>query len=379
VTAVGRLAFGVDQALAGRYTTPTLMAWAVLLLLFAPMVLAARWRPLTAAVVVLAQLLLLGPTQWTALRPAPEGFLWKRELAALAVSLGVHDAAAISEIYPSATRALQVGAPVVRAGLAIFGTEPLRDLQGSIGAIRRDAPAPSCMGAIDDGVSVPDEQRFVLISGWLRAADQGEARQVVAVSDPSGRIVGYVLSGLARPDVAAALGPQALHAGFRGYVLREAMGSNLTLHHRTSPCALTGATHVPLFSAESQPLGAELVTVSPAALTGANQWLGQDWQKSQAPGVSVLGSFIRSDRDTGQVTLRLHPRDRLFFRSGPVNRRQRIRLDDGVSLEMPSCADWTLLTFEGLRDADGSGVVVTFSDEGTDWGEWSAIAIRAGP
>ncbi|WP_295428635.1 hypothetical protein [uncultured Thiodictyon sp.] len=69
VTAAGRLSFGVDQALAGRYQTPALMAWAALLILYAPSFSRLLQRqPVQGISLALMIALLLLPQQLTAIK-----------------------------------------------------------------------------------------------------------------------------------------------------------------------------------------------------------------------------------------------------------------------------------------------------------------------
>ena len=63
-TAGGRLIFGVDQALSSRYTTPALMAWCALLVLYSPRILAAIGAREKKYLIPLSalMLLMLGPS-----------------------------------------------------------------------------------------------------------------------------------------------------------------------------------------------------------------------------------------------------------------------------------------------------------------------------
>jgi hypothetical protein len=106
-------------------------------------------------------------------------------------------------------------------------------------------------------------------------------------------------------------------------------------------------------------------------------WRGADFYRSSLTGLRVFGSFIDSDADIGAVTLRMKAGDRLLYRSGPTVGRQLFEVlgDKPLSGVLPLALDWTELRF------DGSELPPEFelrlSDQGSGWGEWSAIAVLA--
>lgn len=103
---------------------------------------------------------------------------------------------------------------------------------------------------------------------------------------------------------------------------------------------------------------------------------GTDYQRSQIPGMTVIGSFERSDADVGTVTLALHRGSRILYRSGPgaggqaivVNGHEREFLH-----QLPTALDWVILSFDNAALPEAFSIVI--SDAGRRWGEWSAVAV----
>lgn len=121
--------------------------------------------------------------------------------------------------------------------------------------------------------------------------------------------------------------------------------------------------------------------VSPSAIASvravtSNGWNGTDFQHSRLPGLIVIGSYRSGDADTGVLKLRLHRGDRILYRS-PVARRQHIIVQGAASARfdtaLPNAPDWIALAFSNPNLPNDFTVLL--DDEGTGWGEWSAVAL----
>lgn len=112
----------------------------------------------------------------------------------------------------------------------------------------------------------------------------------------------------------------------------------------------------------------------------SNDWRGGGATAGQFSGYQVMGSFVESDRDTGTLVLHLRRGNKLLYRSGPRVNGQFMLINNGrtghFSTALPSRQDWTVLEFSGAGLPEEFDV--TFIDAGTQWGEWSAIALRDG-
>ncbi len=379
-TAGGRLIFGVDQALSSRYTTPALMVWAALLVLYAPALLAAggvKRKRLLFPFAVLA--LLMIPLQLKALRSQDE-VLFERRIAALALELRIKDQRQIGHIYPSAEGALSSAEKPSADNLSIFGMYPFRDAREQLGTSVRQLAFPACQGYLDAVEAIDGDVRFVRVAGWMFNPASKSYPQVVRFLNDQSKVVGYALTGQRRPDVADAINKKALLSGYRGYLLSDQTGAVLTLQGESQEgpsCQIQAHVPVILFSITSAKPSADRTTVDSTNVLPGNQWLGSDFYRSVINDMQVYGSFINSDADVGAISLRIKRGDRIFYRSGPTGGRQLLEISGGVlpTVKLPVSTEWVLLDFSSIILPD-EDFIVKFSDNGPGWGEWSAIAVK---
>ena len=381
MTAGGRLLLGLDTAFASRYTTPAIMAWAALFCMHARGLLGALERDGAGRIAAFAGVLIFSAWllnyQTKALTPRT-GELHNRAVAALALELKVHDAGYIGSVYPDMNVALAIADGASKQNLSVFGLPDYRDLAENLGLPPGARPAATCAGHLDRLESIKEDQGFVRIHGWMFDQARSKTPSRIEFIDASGRVAGYALTGLRRPDVAEAVSPKAELSGFTGYLMTPALNGQVV-------AAAEGCTFSGVFAAEraeilSLPAEAASVTVTAGSIAGENDWLGRDHAQSQLPGLVVFGTFISSDADTGGISLVLEKGDRFLYRSGPTAGRQLAARADAGSppLILPLSPDWSVITFP---DAwfDTGRATVEISDQGTNWGEWSAIAVKPAP
>lgn len=374
-TAGGRLVLGLEQALSSRYMTPALMAWAALLVLSAPFVL-ARARKAGCALLLILLVLML-PYQLKALR-SKHDLLFERNVAALALELGVKDQVQIGSVFPSAEAALLMAQVPVERNLSVFGLPPFVDLRERIGSPSESGVISTreCRGHLDEIQLVPEDQHFLRVRGWLSDSAGHTPSEPLSIVDDTGEIVGFALSGQSRPDVAAAVNKAAKKSGFKGYLSSAAQGRKVFVIDKESQCRLTGSVPVSIFTVLDPATDIGVVSVSKIGLLDDSEWQGGDFQKSTFPGMAVLGSFMNSDADVGSLTLRMKRGDRLLYRSGPTAGHQVVEVIDSElpAIVLPTLVDWKILDFSNTKLPDQFRV--KFSDLGTGWGEWSAIGVR---
>ena len=370
LTAGGRLFLGPEQAFSSRYTTPAVMAWAALAVLYFPLL--RSWRKAWQGCAVLA-LGVLGAAmlllQSQALKPANETALFGKRVAALALAMGVRDQAQIMQVYPEPSRALGLAARAVANDVSVFGHYPLRGVATGMG---QPLPhlGPRCEGGLVSALPVVGDAQHVRVEGSLHAPGSvqspGFVRLVVA-----GKVVGYaVTGGLAR-------GAPATRTGFTGYVQATAMGGELVLQGEQPACYLPVTLPAPLFSVQVMAPAPSLVSLGSASVLAGNEWLGGDFQQSKLDGMRVHGSFLHGDQDTGTISLRLQRGDRFFYRSGPTVGRQIMEVvgHPQLSTVLPAMPEWTQLVLDSAAMPAGE-LVVRLTDNGSDWDEWSAIALK---
>lgn len=190
-TAGGRLLFGMESALASRYTTPTMMAWTALGVLYAPQLLAMRglWRAIAGGLLVLALAVLLNLQVREAKRNEAAAL---RMTAALALQMGVRDTARIGMLIWDPDLATRLVHKARRHGVSVFAHPPLAEAADALDT-QVQAPAARCAAFVDSVRRLPDDPRFVAIDGAL-APDEGTRPETVRLVSPSGTVVGYGLT-----------------------------------------------------------------------------------------------------------------------------------------------------------------------------------------
>lgn len=375
-TGAGRLLFGLQQATANRYTTPALMTWMAVLLLYLPALLRSlerlQVRTLAPAAVVLAALLV---AQWPA-KDSKRNIQFEKDVAALALELGVHDDQQVIHVMFHTGWGLDIAKVAAARDLSIFSMPWLKDAAVAMGQPAGPLPAGTCQGELSSAVEFADGPGFLRISGWIAAPDTGRAIEALRVVDAAGVVVGYARVGRKPKRQAPGL-PDGAQA-FRGYVRAAASHQPLRLAPKDAPCTLAA-------TARPQPW---LRYISFAETTGAmtirtddvitnTGWTGHDYQKTSPPaGMKVLGSFVGSDRDMGEVTLRMRRGSRFFWRSGPNVAHQTWRISAGertLGGAMPRAHTWVGVVFDHPDLPET--FTLTLTDGGSDWGEWSAIAV----
>ena len=105
---------------------------------------------------------------------------------------------------------------------------------------------------------------------------------------------------------------------------------------------------------------------------------GTDFYKSSFDGVTVLGSYVISDADQGQIKLKLRRGDRILFRTGPDSGGLSLAIDgreSSFAQSLPLATDWKELVFSNLDLPAEFAATVT--DHGSLHGQWFAVGIGA--
>ncbi len=380
-TGIGRLVFGLAQATASRYTTPALMGWMALLMLFLPSLLRslAAWQhrivwPLLA--------LLLPMTVYQArATDSQRAALFEREVAALALELGVPDDDQLWRIVYNADVALQIGKKAAAANLSVFGLPSIRNARRVINSPGGALPTRACSGALTEVDAVARDPRYTRVTGWIAPAIPEDFISSVRLVNEQGVVVGYALAGermTPPPASAGAQDGQRLRVQtYKGYLLSEFAGSPVTLAPTGAECSIRVEPPLPpAFRISPAGPSAPAVGVSLRNIVSNNGWTGTDFARARLPGLKTIGSYVDGDSDTGNLVLRLRRGAVIYYRSGPASGKQLFRVDDGklYAGQFPVVDPWGVLVFDSPRLPEE--FTLTLSDAGNGWGEWSAIALQ---
>ena len=375
-TAGGRLIFGVQQALSERYQTPVLLCWAILFILYLPQVrmfFSNRKTISTGFVVVLCTAMLA--TQLQALFGSTQT-VFEKQVTALALALGVHDSAQMRNSYPVPDRAYALSTRLKKENLSFFSAAPYRDLMLQSGKPLAQQPSRSCGGYLDAVASVDGDSNFYRLSGWLFDSENPQTDDLAWFIDSSGLVAGAALIGGDRPDVSTAVSTHASKSGFIGYLPVSTHGIVKVVVQKSN-CQTIFDINAPVFRAETAPPATDPSVATTGQILQGSTWSGADFFHSTFPNMKVIGSFRNSDADMGFIIIHVHKGSRIYFRSGPTAGRQVMEIlgSTANSVVMPISTEWSALDFIGTELPQGE-FDVKFSDQGSGWGEWSAIAVR---
>jgi len=232
VIALGRAAIQPNAALVSRYSTPSLIAWAVLAILFAHVFRHVRFA--RAGAVGLTLLLGFGLLDaqrevFSAVGPAT---VHNKMAGALALKMRVADLQIIGAIYPTGTKEAvdhvrYVANEAEKKQLSIMGDPMLSAAVASLGTAPGQALRP-CAGVIEASDIISGEDRFRRVSGWAFDEKTGHVPPFIYIV-ANGRVAGVAATGAPRSDVADAIDKRAGLAGFTGFLNVEASSAGLSI------------------------------------------------------------------------------------------------------------------------------------------------------
>jgi hypothetical protein len=377
LTAGGRLIFGVDQALSSRYTTPAMMAYCALFIIF---VLKYKKgdnfyiNKYIFVVYIIISLLMLF-FQFKALKPSRD-ILSVREVAALSLALGISDDDYIGNVYPYKIQAINIAELAVKKDYSIFGLSPYIEVKNKIGLIEPHSHLKKCVGDLDKVELISGENKFVRLNGWISSPENSKYPLLVKISDSKGQTVGFSLTGSRRPDIAEQHGAKYTFSGFRGYLLIGATGKPLhasiandcEIDIQTLPIIINTIKVNDLGDIKNE----SLITRKDVAFNEG--WGGSDFNSSSIKNFKVLGTYLHSDADVGRIVIHGKKGYKFLYKSGPASGSQTLRIvGTDLTATLPSSLEWSWIQIAGPNVPEKFDFSIT--DSGKSWGEWSAIAL----
>ncbi len=219
LTALGRLKFGLDQALSSRYATPMLLFWLSLAMLailetqrlrdlqlhatglslpiFRSSLAYRKYRhlQLVAMGLSLPCLFALSYAQSSFVKAGLTWALHRREGTAALLS-GVEDHRALLRVYPAPARAIELAAKLRARHLAIFADDWSHWLDTPLADHAQPAAPGQCQGGIDRVTRLPVSGRAQWrVAGWDWDQARRSAPERIVIADGAGTVVGYALAG----------------------------------------------------------------------------------------------------------------------------------------------------------------------------------------
>jgi len=365
-TAGGRALFGASQAFSLRYSTPALMGWVVLVVLFISTRSVAKVSVLGRGVLV-GLVVLMTPFQLKALF-VDKSESYARNVAVAALAWQVRDEAQISYVFPFADWALAMANKASERQESIFSLPELASQSRPTSPLPLDNAVFSnrCSGYVDQLIPAPAMQQSYKVTGWI---GNPAPQKFNTVYDHNGAVVGSVATGGLRPDVANSVDVNLGLSGFTGYFQVKG-DQEFYIIDRVLNCHLP--ISLPQLPFRITPLGSDVENASMTNLLYTDL-PGADYRRTTFDGFRVLGSYDQSDEDTGKVHLHVTKGMSIRLTTGPSVQGLTLSIDGDI-YSMPNVNSWVNLVFDDASLPKEFEVVL--SDEGVRWGEWFALALE---
>lgn len=232
----GRVIFGVEQALSSRYMTPALIVWAVfmLVLLTYPRVQGFMKSPV-AALVFAGLAMAVFWRQLPAMK-AIDNHNMEKKVAVLAVEMGIRDDSRLRMIFSDPQRLLDITKTARDRDIAVFGLDPYQGLSEKIGKAMMPTSNNLCRAHADNLSELPQQQDWQNINGWIFDTNMEKSPKMAYVLNKDNVVIGAVLVGYRRQDIADSINPKAILSGFSGYIRGATPPTELLLYSPDIPC-----------------------------------------------------------------------------------------------------------------------------------------------
>lgn len=219
-TAGGRAVFGLEMALSSRYTTPVLMAWSSLLILSIYFI-DFKKKHLSILFTIIPILFLYQQTK--AFKDVNNS---DKLLASLALELSINDEEYTKRVFPFTDWLHEIVKEPKNKNLSIFGEESIKGIAEKVSTKLETIPEANLIGSLDAVNILSKDMHFYRVRGWLYDKQaEGIPKNAFIVND-SKEIIGYLLTGFERNDVAKAIDDKAKYSGFYGYLTKNFNGND---------------------------------------------------------------------------------------------------------------------------------------------------------
>jgi len=215
-TAAGRFTFGYGEALSSRYTLFSITAIsAAIVVAFELDREKSGFRNISAILPILLIATLLPLQRSDSANHHDLNF--QKNVAALALFLGVNDDSQVSFVYPAPKNIVKKVEILKANNQAIFGSTLFKQVN-KVTPPSKLTNAPLCRGNLELAIPLKSIGGYQFkVRGWI--LDEHKTQLSVAqIYDPNNELLGSALVGGSRPDVANLYGKASLWTGFEGYI-----------------------------------------------------------------------------------------------------------------------------------------------------------------
>jgi hypothetical protein len=209
---------GLNMAFTSRYVFFVICAWSCVLVWLSPLILGLFARHFILTMVALALFAIIFiPYQQIALNGRSK-FLFYRDVAGLALELGIKDGLIIKSVYPRPENIYPVAESVVERNLSAFGRYPWKDLRQQFDQSRNMTSDVKCGFEVEQYTVIDEEKSYLRVQGWMVDSVSRTVPERIWFMDRNHHAIGVALTGEQRKDLAELLGGYAEAAGFLGYI-----------------------------------------------------------------------------------------------------------------------------------------------------------------
>ncbi|SAL49032.1 hypothetical protein AWB67_02228 [Caballeronia terrestris] len=210
VTAGGRLWFGLESALASRYTTASLGAWFALLAYGLLSDAPTRRRRAVFATGVVALVMVFGAQRFAF--NADRNVTYARLVAGLALRAHVYDPDITGVVYPFHDALIETAKQAEAARISIFAADQPDYLEPP----RQVVAQRLCTGAIDQ-IAKTGTAGIFRATGSIYDVDDRETPGAVVITDAAGHTLGTGVVGAERDDIRKIYGRRARYSGWTAF------------------------------------------------------------------------------------------------------------------------------------------------------------------
>ncbi len=240
VTSMGRFQFGIEQANAAMYKTPSIVGWSIVASVnFISISKKFVKIRVTVPLAVLTILLCSLPSQQ---RATGDFSQWVNsfKLSAVALKLGVQDKEQLELIHYDYAQLIDYSKPFIRDEFAPFSSIGISRDEFSKRKISLSSIEKICVGNIDSQEGI--DSSYLKLSGWIsdpQVFDRvlSSSANEIFLLDSKGIVYGFGLQGFIREDVAKVY-PLAKYSGFFVYIQRKISDGELFLYSQSYHCKL---------------------------------------------------------------------------------------------------------------------------------------------
>jgi hypothetical protein len=215
-TSGARVSAGVSAGTAGRYLTPSLVAWVSLATLFMYYSNGGLAKRFGIVVLSLTPLFLV-PSQIKAVKSDPQQY-YERYVAVLALELNIKDPIYLEKVFPFIDWLMQMSVSIKEHDISIFRNELFVNVEENMLSKRRCLPDKLVPGYLDRIENIGPSEKYDRVYGWMLPLSEGRRVHRLDIVNENNEIIGAALSGSIRPDVKQQFGERGLYSGFTGYI-----------------------------------------------------------------------------------------------------------------------------------------------------------------